>query len=75
MTGVGAGPILVLGTTNDPATPYAWGRALAAQLESGVFVTRNGEGHTAYALGNECIDTAVDEYFVDGTVPTTDPDC
>ena len=75
VTGVGAGPILVLGTTNDPATPYAWGRALAAQLESGVFVTRNGEGHTAYTLGNECIDTTVDEYFVDGTVPTTDPDC
>ena len=75
VTGTGADPILVLGTTNDPATPYAWGRALAAQLDSGVFVTRNGQGHTAYARGNECIDTTVDEFFVEGTVPARDPDC
>ena len=48
----GAAPIMVVGTTNDPATPYAWAQAMAEQLESGVLVTRAGEGHTAYAQGN-----------------------
>ena len=71
----GAAPILVLGTTNDPATPYAWAQAMAGQLDSGVLVTREGEGHTAYAQGNDCIDGTVDAYLVDGTVPKADPLC
>jgi pimeloyl-ACP methyl ester carboxylesterase len=71
----GAAPILVLGTTNDPATPYAWAQAMAGQLESGVLVTREGEGHTAYAQGNDCIDSTVDDYLIDGTVPAADPLC
>ena len=72
---VGAAPILVVGTTNDPATPYSWAQALAGQLESGVLVTRQGEGHTAYARGNACIDETVDAFLVDGTVPESDPLC
>jgi hypothetical protein len=71
----GANPIMVIGTTNDPATPYRGAQALADQLSSGFLVTRNGEGHTAYAGGNACIDTAVDDYFVVGRVPATDPHC
>jgi pimeloyl-ACP methyl ester carboxylesterase len=71
----GAAPILVVGTTNDPATPLAWARSLASQLSSGVLVTRNGEGHTAYNRGNACIDATVDDYFVKGTVPSVDPMC
>ncbi|MET4582713.1 pimeloyl-ACP methyl ester carboxylesterase [Conyzicola nivalis] len=71
----GAAPILVLGTTNDPATPYAWAQAMADQLASGVLVTRAGEGHTAYGQGNDCIDTTVDDYLIDGTVPKADPLC
>jgi pimeloyl-ACP methyl ester carboxylesterase len=75
LAAAGADPILVIGTTNDPATPYAWAQAMAAQLESGRLVTREGEGHTAYAQGNECIDSTVDAYLIDGTVPETDPLC
>jgi len=71
----GAAPILVIGTTNDPATPYAWAQSLAGQLESGVLVTFNGEGHTAYGNGNRCIQSTVDDYFLDGAVPEADPDC
>ncbi|TBN57758.1 alpha/beta hydrolase [Glaciihabitans arcticus] len=71
----GADPILVIGTTNDPATPYAWAKSLAGQLESGVLVTFNGEGHTAYGRSNGCIVETVDAYFIDGTVPTSDPNC
>jgi pimeloyl-ACP methyl ester carboxylesterase len=71
----GAAPILVIGTTNDPATPLAWAQSLASQLSSGVLVTRQGEGHTAYNQGNACVDSTVDDYFVKGTVPSVDPMC
>lgn len=65
----GALPILVVGTTGDPATPYEWSVALADQLESGVLITYEGEGHTAYGRANDCVHDAVDAYLVDGTVP------
>ena len=65
----GAAPIVVIGTTRDPATPYAWAKALADQLESGVLVSRDGDGHTGYNAGNPCVDVAVEDYLVDGTVP------
>ena len=66
----GAPPILVIGTTRDPATPYAWAVALADQLESGVLLTRDGDGHTGYNSGDECVDTAVEDYLLEGEVPT-----
>lgn len=65
----GAAPILVVGTTRDPATPYAGAVALAEQLESGVLLTRDGDGHTAYNVGNDCVDEAIEGYLVDGVVP------
>ncbi len=71
----GSAEILVLGTTNDPATPYVWAEALAEQLENGHLITYHGEGHTAYNKSNDCVNDAVDDYFIDGTVPESDPDC
>ncbi len=71
----GSADIMVLGTTNDPATPYVWAVALAEQLENGHLITYNGEGHTAYNKSNDCVNDAVDDYFIDGTVPESDPDC
>ena len=65
----GSAPIVVVGTTNDPATPYEWSVSLADQLESGVLVTREGEGHTGYNKGNGCVDEAVETYLLEGTVP------
>ena len=74
ITAPGSPDILVVGTTNDPATPYVWAQALAAQLENGHLVTHVGEGHTAYGA-SECVTTVVDDFLVDGTVPATDPRC
>jgi hypothetical protein len=71
----GAAPILVIGTTRDPATPLAWAEALADQLESGVLVRRDGDGHTGYLAGNECVDTTVESYLVSGEVPRRTVDC
>jgi pimeloyl-ACP methyl ester carboxylesterase len=69
ITAPGADPILVVGTTGDPATPYHGAVALAEQLESGVLVTYQGEGHTAYGRSNDCVEEAVDRYLLDGVVP------
>ncbi|KZM36218.1 alpha/beta hydrolase [Oerskovia enterophila] len=65
----GAAPIVVIGTTNDPATPYVWAEGLAKALDSGVLLTWEGEGHTAYGRSNACLEDAVDAYLVDGKVP------
>lgn len=71
----GAPPILVVGTTRDPATPYEWAEALADQLDSGVLVTRDGDGHTGYHSGNSCIDKILDGFLVEGTVPKDGVEC
>ncbi|MEZ3155529.1 alpha/beta hydrolase [Microbacterium sp. BWR-S6Y] len=75
ITAPGSPPIVVLGTTGDPATPYAEAQALAAQLSQGVLVTYVGEGHLAYNKGNDCVNSAVDDYLVDDTVPAADLRC
>ncbi len=71
----GAAPIVVVGTTRDPATPYQWAVHLADQLESGVLVSRDGDGHTGYNSGNECVDEAIEGYLIDGTVPEDGLEC
>ena len=72
---VGAAPILVIGTTRDPATPMVWAEALSAQLDSGVLVRRDGDGHTGYLAGNECVDRVVEDYLVTGAVPQDGLSC
>ncbi|WP_396454770.1 alpha/beta hydrolase [Actinomadura sp.] len=68
LTAKGAAPIVVIGTIRDPATPYKWAQNLASQLSSGVLLTFNGDGHTAYLQGDPCITKATDDYLI-----TTDP--
>lgn len=75
ITAEGADPILVIGTTGDPATPYEWAQSLADQLSSGVLVTRKGTGHTGYRSGNTCVDEAVDAYLLTGNAPGDDLVC
>jgi len=58
----GAPPILVVGSTDDPATPYAWAKALAKQLPHATLLTRTGAGHTAFA-SSACIRRWDDRYF------------
>jgi pimeloyl-ACP methyl ester carboxylesterase len=75
ITASGSAPILVVGTTNDPATPYVWAKNVAKTLKNGHLVTYTGEGHTAYNKSNSCVNRAVDDFFVSGTVPAKDPKC
>ncbi len=61
----GSPTILVVGTTRDPATPYAWAQSLARQLPRGVLLTYDGDGHTAYGYSrSNCIDRIVDAYLL-----------
>ncbi|MET9291635.1 alpha/beta hydrolase [Streptomyces sp. NPDC003077] len=71
----GAAPILVVGTTRDPATPYRWAQGLASQLSSGTLLTYEGDGHTAYGRGSDCVDTAINTYLLEGTPPPAHKQC
>ncbi len=70
-----APPVLVVGTTRDPATPLVWARALSRQLKGSVLVQRDGDGHTGYNRGSPCTDRTVEAYLVSGTVPRHEVDC
>jgi pimeloyl-ACP methyl ester carboxylesterase len=75
LTAAGAAPILVLGTTGDPATPYEWAQSLSSQLSSATLLTWNGDVHTAYNRGNRCVDDAVETYLLTGTMPAKGTRC
>jgi pimeloyl-ACP methyl ester carboxylesterase len=70
----GAPPILVIGTTNDPATPYASAGVLTHALASGVLLTWDGEGHTAYPK-TSCVVKVVNSYLIDLKAPAANTRC
>jgi pimeloyl-ACP methyl ester carboxylesterase len=71
-----AAPILVVGNTGDPATPYAWAPALTRELGGrAVLLTLRGEGHGAYATGDPCVREAVDAYLLQGRLPAAGAAC
>lgn len=70
-----ATPILIIGTTQDPATPYAWAKALNNYIVGSKLITLKGEGHTGYGRGSACTDDAVDAYLLIGTIPTKNLTC
>ena len=65
----GSGPILVVGTKYDPATPYSMAVALSKQLQHGRLLTWIGDGHTAYYRGSSCIDASITKFLTKGTLP------
>jgi pimeloyl-ACP methyl ester carboxylesterase len=72
----GAPTMLVIGTTNDPATPYSQAKKLANEvLEKGYLLTYDGEGHTAYGSTNSCVDSTVDDFLITGKLPKTEKTC
>ncbi len=66
---VGADPILVIGNLRDPATPIGGTKQLAADLDSGTLVTSDHDGHGTYHAGSSCVDSAVNDYLIQGIVP------
>jgi pimeloyl-ACP methyl ester carboxylesterase len=74
LTAAGAPPIVVVGTTNDPATPYSEAQSLAKQLSSGVLLTRKGDEHTAYG-DSTCVQNYADTYLTQLTPPPAGTVC
>ena len=74
ITAAGAPPILVVGTTGDPATPYPWAVALAQELQHGELVTWQGENHVAYFY-SPCVRAIDQAYLVAGTLPPLGTRC
>lgn len=71
LTKINTPPLLVIGVTGDPATPYKWAEELVKSFPKGTLVTLKGEGHTGHNRGNKCVDAAVDSYFLTGKIPPT----
>ncbi|MEU9144495.1 alpha/beta hydrolase [Streptomyces sp. NPDC048349] len=73
----GAAPILVIGNTGDPATPYEGARRMVERLGPGVGVelTYKGEGHGAYNSGDTCVQSAVNAYLLEGKEPAQGTVC
>src|SRR5215207_9642043 len=70
----GAPPIVVIGTTGDPATPYEYAKSMADELTSAVLVRFDGEGHLAYGQ-NDCVKALVDGYLVRNQLPRDGTRC
>jgi pimeloyl-ACP methyl ester carboxylesterase len=66
-----ANPVIVIGTTGDPATPYEWAQRLSKLLTNSRLISLTGEGHTGQGQGNACIDDQIDDFYLKGKVPTT----
>ena len=74
ITGKGAGPIVVIGTTGDAATPLSSSRNMAKALEQGILIVVEADQHTGYGA-NSCVVDAVDRYLIDLKVPANDTRC
>ncbi|MEU4832840.1 alpha/beta hydrolase [Streptosporangium sp. NPDC023615] len=71
----GSAPIMVIGGTGDPATPYEWAPKLTTELRTGVLVTYKGEGHGAYLSGDACVKKVTEDYLIGGKVPAKGVTC
>jgi hypothetical protein len=71
----GAPTTLVVGTTYDSATPYAWARSLVADLGNARLLTMSGDGHTAFPGNSACVDAAVERYLETVELPAEGTVC
>jgi hypothetical protein len=69
-------PVLVIGTTGDPATPYAGAQSLVTRIAGSTLLTFVSTEHTAFGRGiSACVDDTVVTYLVDGTPPAAGAHC
>lgn len=74
ITASGSKPLLVIGTTNDPATPLINAIVAAETLDRASLVVYDGDRHTAYNA-SACVRAVVRDYFVDDLLPEEKLDC
>lgn len=72
---IATSPIIIVGTTRDPATPYIWAEQLHKTIANSRLISFEADGHTGYGHGSACVDSAVNRYFLAGILPTSDLTC
>jgi pimeloyl-ACP methyl ester carboxylesterase len=70
-----ANPILVVGNTTDPGTPYVNSLLMARELSRARLLTVDGYGHTAFLNKSTCADAVESAYLVRGALPPPDTVC
>ncbi len=75
ITATGSAPIIVVGTTGDPATPYQQAVSMAKQLADARLVTWRGARHSAYGSGDACVRHTVWSFLNSGSLPVTGKAC
>lgn len=71
----GVAPILIIGNTHDPATPFKMAQTLHKQLPNSRLISWDSWNHTAYGRGSSCVDELVNKYFLSGKLPTKNLEC
>jgi pimeloyl-ACP methyl ester carboxylesterase len=75
ITSIKTAPIIVIGTTRDPATPYEWAIGLNKIFTTSTLISLDADGHTGQGRGSACVDDAVDEYLLQGKSPKKNLTC
>jgi pimeloyl-ACP methyl ester carboxylesterase len=75
ITSIKTAPILVIGTTRDPATPYDWAVGLHKIFTTSKLISLDADGHTGQGRGSACVDNAVDSYLLEGKTPKKNLTC
>ena len=75
ITSIDTAPVLIIGTTRDPATPYAWAKSLRKTIKNSKLISLDADGHTGHGRGSACVDDAVNAYYLTGVVPAKDLQC
>jgi pimeloyl-ACP methyl ester carboxylesterase len=74
VTAAGAGPVMVIGTTGDPATPFDATRTMSDELEDARLVVVTANQHTGYGV-NDCVIDVVNKYLIDLEPPADETTC
>jgi pimeloyl-ACP methyl ester carboxylesterase len=75
ITSIKTAPVIVIGTTRDPATPYEWSVGLHQIFKNSKLISLDADGHTGQGRGSACVDEAVDAYLLKGKTPSKNLTC
>jgi hypothetical protein len=75
ITSIKTAPVIVIGTTRDPATPYEWSVGLHQIFKNSRLISLDADGHTGQGRGSACVDNAVDEYLLQSIYPKGSLEC
>jgi pimeloyl-ACP methyl ester carboxylesterase len=75
ITSIKTAPVIVIGTTRDPATPYEWSVGLHQIFKNSKLISLDADGHTGQGRGSACVDDAVDVYLLQGKTPKKNLTC